>query len=291
MDISNAVIAVTGGSSGIGKECARRLVQQGARVYDLSRRCITGEKTDGVTGVRCDVTGEQSVREAFEFVMADAGRLDGLVCCAGSGLAGAVEETSDTEAEALMQVNYFGAVRCAREAMRIMRPARRGTIVFISSVAALFGIPFQAFYSAGKYALEGTAEALRNEARPFGVRVVCVLPGDTRTGFTAARRYTAQTGENTPYMAGFCSALNSMVKDELHGAPVDLAAKCVLRALKAKNPPPRIIVGAKYRMAAFVKRLLPDRAVSAALYALYCRGEQKSELWSFEKDVLKRKDT
>ncbi len=74
------------------------------------------------------------------------------MCCAGSGLAGAVEETSDAEAEALMQVNYFRSGALRKEAMRTMRPAKQGTIVFISSVAALSEYPFRPFIPAGKYA-------------------------------------------------------------------------------------------------------------------------------------------
>ena len=168
------------------------------------------QKADSVTGVKCDVTGEQSVREAFEFITEDAGRLDGRVCCAGSGLAGAVEETSDAEAEALMQVNYFRSGALRKEAMRTMRPAKQGTIVFISSVAALFGIPFQAFYSAGKYALEGTAEALRNRRAP-GVRVVCVLPEIRAPALPPRAGIPRATGKARLY-GGLCSALNSMVR-------------------------------------------------------------------------------
>ena len=288
MEIKNSVIIITGASSGIGKACAQLLCREGASVYGLSRGCTTGSCSDGLHCVQCDVTSDKSVHDAFEYILRQSGRIDGLVCCAGSGIAGAVEDTAQDEAEALMQVNYFGAVRCAREALHFMRPARKGTIVFISSVAALFGIPFQAFYSAGKYALDGTSEALRNEVHPFNIKICSVLPGDTRTGFTSARRYTRATVQGTEYKKGFCSALNAMVRDEINGAPPQQAARCVLRALKRRNPPPRIIVGFGYKLLAFLRRLLPGRLVCAVLRLIYCRGKEQSALWSFDRDVKKQ---
>ncbi len=282
LKINGKIIVITGASSGIGRECSLLLCSLGARVFALSR---SGLNEQGVTDLTCDVTDEQSVRIAFESIINQAGRIDALVCCAGSGIAGAVEDTDKDEMEGLMQVNYFGAVSCARAVLPQMRKQKSGTIVFISSVAAIFGIPFQGFYSASKYALEGTAEALACEVAPYGISVCTVLPGDTKTGFTANRKYTKRTVQGTCYKQEFCSAINTMTKDEINGAPPIKVAKCVLRAVKRKNPPPKIIVGAGYKTLALLRRLLPDRLVRTVLRLLYCKGKQESEYWSFERDV------
>lgn len=241
-----------------------------------------------MVSVRCDVTDPQSVQQAIGTILARSARIDGLVNCAGYGIAGAIEDTTDQEMHDLLECNYFGALRMINAVLPVMRNQLSGTIVNISSVGGVFGLPFQAFYSAGKFALEGTSQALRNEVRPFGIKVCSVQPGDIKTGFTSMRRYTAATAKSTAYKLGFCSAINAMSRDELRGAPPDTAAKTVVRALKAKNPPPKMVVGFTYKLLCLLNRLLPARLVDWALYKLYCTGATQSKYWSFSRDVLKQ---
>ena len=176
----NSVAIVTGGSSGIGLAAARALRDKGLTVYILSRRPYS-EK--GLHHICCDVADERQCAEAFETVLHKAETVDILVNCAGFGISGAVEFTELAEAKKQMEVNFFGCVNMTKVVLPYMRQRRSGRIVNISSVAAPAAIPFQAYYSATKAAINAWTAALANELRPYGVSVTAVQPGDIKTGF------------------------------------------------------------------------------------------------------------
>ena len=186
--MSNRVAIVTGGTSGIGRATALALKEAGCTVYELSRRA---QGVEGLHHIVADVTKEETVRAAVAEIMAREGRIDILVNNAGVGISGAVEFTDTADAKALFDVNFFGMVNMNRAVAPLMRAAGRGRIVNLSSVAAPVPIPFQAYYSATKAAVNAYTMALANELRPFGVTVCAVMPGDIHTGFTAARRTTS----------------------------------------------------------------------------------------------------
>jgi NAD(P)-dependent dehydrogenase (short-subunit alcohol dehydrogenase family) len=189
------VVLVTGASSGIGKACAERLFARGCRVYGTSRqapRALAQVRTSDLAPmlrmIPLDVTSDASVDAAVGVVVACEGRIDAVVNNAGFGVAGAAELTTIEEAREQFETNFFGTVRVCRAVLPVMRQQGSGRILNVSSIAGRIGIPFQAFYSASKFAIEGFSEALRMEVAPFGVKVVLIEPGDFRTGFTAARR-------------------------------------------------------------------------------------------------------
>ena len=177
-------VLITGGSSGIGLETAKALRSAGATVYEMSRR---SSSVEGVTHITGDVTNRGDCATAVEQVVSERGGIDILVLCAGFGISGAVEFTKPEDAHRQLEVNFFGAVNAAMAALPLMRKTGRGRIVIISSVAGAIPIPFQAFYSVSKAALNSFAGALRNEVRPYGIDVCAIMPGDISTGFTAAR--------------------------------------------------------------------------------------------------------
>ena len=113
-------------------------------------------------------------------MLAGHGRLDAVVACAGWGLAGAVEQTPMADAQDQFETNFWGAVRVVQQALPAMRRQGRGRIVLMSSIGGIVGHPFQAFYSASKFALEGYGEALAYEVAPFGIQVTLVEPGNVR---------------------------------------------------------------------------------------------------------------
>jgi len=182
-----------------------------------------------------------------------------VVNCAGFGIAGAVEDTSIEEAKGQFDTNFFGVLRVCRAVLPSMRAHRSGTIVNVSSIAGLVSLPFQAFYSASKFALEGMTEALRMEVRPFGIHVVLVEPGDTRTQFTANRRRTAAAlCEHSPYRAAFAEAMGVVESEELAGVDPAPVAKVVSRAVHASAPDLRYTVGpAMQRLAPLIRGVLP----------------------------------
>ena len=173
------IAVITGGTSGIGRATALCLRDAGYDVYELSRR---EQGVEGLHHIRCDITDEDQVRAAVAEIIGQAGRIDVLINNAGFGISGAVEFTDTAEAQRLLDVNFFGMVRMNKAVIPHMRQAGRGRIVNLSSVAAPCPIPFQAYYSAGKAAVNAYTMALANELRPFGITVCAVQPGDIHTG-------------------------------------------------------------------------------------------------------------
>lgn len=215
------------------------------------------------TGLTMDVDDDESVRSGAAHVLEGHGRIDALVASAGWGLAGAVERTGMDDARAQLETNFFGVARVVQAALPAMRAQGGGRIVLISSIGGLIGLPFQAYYSASKFAVEGFAEALSYEVFPFGVTVSLVEPGNVRTDFSASRRTIA--GGDDPYAQAGADAVNRMARDEANGITPDRVAATVERVLRARHPPFRCSVGkAGERIGLPAKRLLPFRVFEAA---------------------------
>jgi len=155
----------TGASAGIGRACADELHAAGWTVTGESRR---GTTSTGWTGLVMDVDDDDSVRAGVAGMLAAGGRIDALVASAGWGLAGAVEQCTIGEAKAQLETNFWGCVRVLQQVLPAMRAQSDGRIVLMSSIGGVIGIPFQAFYSASKFALEGLGEAVRTRWRPRG---------------------------------------------------------------------------------------------------------------------------
>jgi NAD(P)-dependent dehydrogenase (short-subunit alcohol dehydrogenase family) len=176
-----------------------------------------------------------------------------------------VELTPIEDAKEQVETNFWGAVRLVQHALPVMRRQRHGRIVLISSIGGIIGIPFQAFYSASKFALEGYAEALAYEVAPFGIEVTLVEPGNVATGFTAARRDVTPAAGNRAYAAATEKAVKKMAEDETAGVPPDRVAVVVQRVLEARRPPRRITAGRiDERIGTTAKRLLPYRLFEKA---------------------------
>ena len=186
---------VTGGTSGLGLAAAQTLAEKGLRVYALSRH---GVPVPGVTSLACDITDADAVERTVAAIEAEAGRIDLVVNNAGFGISGAVECTTPEEARRLFDVDFFGVVNVNHAVLPRMRRAGGGRIVHVSSVAAPVAIPFQAYYSAAKAAINAYSSALRCEVAPFGIDVCAVMPGDLKTGFTAAREKNVRGASAAP---------------------------------------------------------------------------------------------
>ena len=259
------VAIITGGTSGIGLETVRQMAQKGYTVYEFSRR-----PAGGPGHMPVDVTDDGAVKAAVEAVMAREGRIDVLINNAGFGISGAMEFTDPADAHRLMEVNLFGMDNLIRAVLPHMRRAGRGRIVNISSVAGVYAIPFQAWYSISKASVRALTMALANEVAPYGVQVTCVLPGDIRTGFTAARKKSA-LGDDA-YGGRIARSVARMEKDEQGGmSPADAARAVVRAATKKGGVKPQYTIGLSYQCLVFLERLLPKGAVRRLLYLLYAR--------------------
>jgi NAD(P)-dependent dehydrogenase (short-subunit alcohol dehydrogenase family) len=251
------VILITGASAGIGRATADLLHQKGWTVVGASRR---GSSSGGWTPLVMDVDSDESVRKGVATVLAEHSRLDAVVACAGWGLAGPVELTPMADAKDQLETNFWGAVRVVQEALPIMRRQGGGRVVLVSSIGGVIGIPFQAFYSASKFAMEGYGESLAYEVAPFGIQVTLVQPGNVRTDFTSSRRDVESTESPDAYAAAVTKAIGLMEKDERNGVEPQRAAVVIERVLSASRPRRRVSVGKLgERIGLPAKRLLPYR--------------------------------
>ncbi|MGI6071702.1 MAG: SDR family oxidoreductase [Lachnospiraceae bacterium] len=260
------VAIVTGGSSGIGKTTAESLVRAGCRVYEFSRRDI---RVEGVTHITADVTDGASVVSAVNSVLDREGKIDILVNCAGFGISGAIEFTDTEDAIRQFDVNFFGTVRCNKAVLRHMRNAGSGRIVNISSVAAPIPIPFQAYYSASKAAINNYSMALANEVRPYGITVCAIQPGDIATGFTDARVKTIAGDEE--YGGRISRSVAVMEKDEKNGMSPETVGAYIAGISLRKRVKPLYAVGCVYKLFTVMIKLLPCRFANRVVGLLYAK--------------------
>ncbi|MGE5559783.1 MAG: SDR family oxidoreductase [Chloroflexota bacterium] len=269
------VALVVGASSGMGRACAEYLRDQGYYVYGTSRRASFPtddgyRNADGfLTMIPLDVTQEASVSQAVGFVLAKEGQLNVLLNCAGYALGGAIEDTSRDEAREIFETNFFGLMDVCRAVLPAMRAQKGGLIVNIGSVAGFIALPFQAMYSASKYAVEAMSEALRMEVRPFGIKVSLIDPGDVHTGFTASRKTVAAAATNPVYQARHEKAVKEMIRSETAGPGPQVVVREFARILNSANPPVRVVVTPQYKAVAVLKRILPARWVEAIVERMY----------------------
>lgn len=260
------VVLLTGGSSGIGRCTALALQQAGCTVYEMSR------KPDGVPPLRhiCgDVTCPQDAAAAVAQVLAEAGRIDILINNAGFGISGGVEFTEPEAAKRQFDVNFFGMVHLCRAVLPHMRQAGAGRIVNISSVAAVIPIPFQTFYSASKAAINSYTMALANEMRPYGVTVCAVMPGDIRTGFTAARQKVQEV--DAGYGGRISRSVQKMERDEQRGMSPEAAGAYIAKLALRRRVKPLYAIRLDYKFFALLSRILPVRLLNAVIYRLYAK--------------------
>ena len=246
------VAVISGGSSGIGLSTARTLKNRGYKVYELSRREKGSEE---VEHIQADVSVKEEVKKAVDRIYKTEGKIDLVVNNAGYGISGAVEFTDTEEAKKLFDVNFFGMVNMNLAALPYMRRVEKGRIINISSVAAPVPIPFQCYYSAGKAAINSYTLALANEVKPFGISVCAVMPGDIRTGFTAARKKLCSGDE--AYSGRISRSVAVMERDEERGMSPEKVGKYICSIALKKRVKPLYAVGAKYKIFSVLAHLLP----------------------------------
>jgi NAD(P)-dependent dehydrogenase (short-subunit alcohol dehydrogenase family) len=234
------VAIVTGASSGIGAAVAHLFHRRGFIVYGTSRNASPSSEGE-FTLLKLDVNSDESVKALVREVLARAGRVDVLVNNAGYALTGAAEETSIAEAKDQFETNFFGVVRMTKAVLPTMREARSGRIITIGSLAGILAIPYNAFYCSTKFALEGYAEALWHEMKPFGIGVSLIEPGFVRTAINQSMRVPAEPlaaydGARDRAVAAVELSINKGI------APGDVA-QVVLRTALSKAPRLRYRVG------------------------------------------------
>ncbi|HQC54304.1 MAG TPA: SDR family NAD(P)-dependent oxidoreductase [Clostridia bacterium] len=256
------VAVITGASTGIGNITGKKLLDSGWIVYNLARR-----QADGFKNIKTDVSIKLDVDKAITQIIKEEGHIDVLVNNAGYGISGAIENTDIESAKRQFDVNFFGSIYVAQAVIPYMRDYGRGKIINISSMAAEFPIPFQAFYSASKAAISSFSASLGMEVKPFNIKVTSVLPGDIKTEFTAKRVKNITDSEQ--YGVRIDKAVSKMEKDEQSGKAPETIAKVILKVIKKKNPSPYIVVGWDYKLLSLLARILPKRLVYWVVYKMY----------------------
>ena len=250
------IVVVTGASSGLGHAIATLLASRGEIVYGTSRQ--PDPKEEGFHKVAMDVTDEGSVKEAINKIIGTEGKIDVVVNNAGMGIGGAIENFSDEEAFRQLNTNFLGLSRVCRAVLPGMRLQRKGKIINISSLGGLIGLPFQGFYSASKFAVEGFSEALATEVRSWNIRVIVINPGDFKTRFTQNRVLTAIDAVGSDYSRWVERAVTKMSQDEQGGCDPILVASKVARIIRKKTPRYRYLAGRfDQLLAVYLKPLLP----------------------------------
>lgn len=258
---------ITGVSSGFGRAMAQKLASQGHKVYGTVRRDV--EPIPGVTYVKAEVQEESSVKEAVESVLKAEGRIDVFINNAGMGIGGPIEFTPMADAERQMDINFMGMVRFLHYIVPVMRRQGGGRILCFSSIGGLMGLPFQGFYSASKFAIEGYCEALRLELRGKNIDVVLIEPGDFATGFTASRKSTPDPEAFKAYPT-YAESLKSIEHDEQSGLKPEYLAEKVAAIVACKRPAYHYIISnLEQRLSVTLKALLPQPWFAAILADYY----------------------
>jgi NAD(P)-dependent dehydrogenase (short-subunit alcohol dehydrogenase family) len=276
-------VLVTGASKGIGEACALRLAERGWRVFagvrraqdgaSLQQRAVTPEARGAIVPVLLDVTDVTQLEDAAALVAAETGgRLHALVNNAGIAVAGPLEFLPIDEFRRQLEINVVGQLAVTQAMLPLLRAARQaaddhraGRIIFMSSVSGRSAVPFVGAYGASKFALEATADALRVELLPYGIRVVLVEPGVIATPIwdTSVERVRENVGRMPPeaheYYGRTLRGVEKWTTSAMKGLPPQRVAGVVLRALTARRPRARYIVGADARARIALEAVMPTR--------------------------------
>lgn len=259
------VVLVTGASSGIGLETALLFIKEGYAVYGAARRIERMKKISESGGnvLPLDLCDEMSMISCVKSVVEKEGRIDVLVNNAGYGLGGAIEDVPMEEAKKEFDVNVFGLAKMVSLVMPYMRSQKSGRIINMSSMSGIFSSPFTGWYHASKYSVEALSDALRLEAKPFGIKVSVIEPGQILTDWGSIhsgniRKFSGSSSysENAERAAKWYD----MVYSEKGGLsnPI-VVAKSILKAAKSKCPKTRYPVGKNARLNITVRHLVSDR--------------------------------
>lgn len=255
------VVLITGVSSGIGLELAKKFIKNGNIVYGVSRKPFSLE---GLTHIICDVSSLEQCQNAIRNVVKNEGKIDILINNAGMGISGSIENTSEQDARKIYDVNFFGTFFMCKAALPFLRESK-GRIINVSSVASKFYIPFQGFYSATKASIDAISAAMRAETKPYGVRITNVLPGDTKTSFTANR----VKQDDGVYNERYISSVGKMEHDEQNGMSSEYVAKVIYKVATKRRPPLTKTVGIPYKILLFLSKILPNRFIEWVVSKMY----------------------
>ena len=259
---------ITGVSSGFGKETAALLAQNGHTVYGTVRK---EEDTNPIIKVlQMDLLNTDSITIAVQTILNLEGRIDVLINNAGMHTGGPIETLPMEFVKMQMDTNFLGLVHLTREVLPVMRKQGGGTIINFGSIGGIMGLPFQGFYSASKFAIEGFSEALLMEVKQFNINVIVINPGDFHTSNSANRRGFLTNSVEDPYKKQFEKTLSIIENDEAKGWAPEILAKKVVKIVDCKKPKQRYVIASlEQKLAVVLKYILPGKLFGKILESHY----------------------
>lgn len=246
--MSKKVILITGASSGMGKETAKVLIQQGHTVYTVARRIDQMQELKILDGhpIQMDVTIERDIQNVVDTIIQKEGKIDVLWNNAGYGLYGSVEDIPIEEARKQFEVNLFGLAAITQKVLPYMRQANTGTIINTSSMGGKMYTPMGAWYHASKHALEGFSDCLRLELKQFNINVVILEPGIIVTEFgNVMLKNISKFSSKGAYatLTNKLVAATQKMYDKGQGSKTTVISDTLTKIVNAKNPKTRYRVG------------------------------------------------
>ena len=273
------VALVTGAFGGIGQATALKLAAAGWTVYasgrDLAKSTplVAQARAAGlqISPIVLDVTDERSVEAAINQIAQQAGQLDVLVNNAGSGVFGAVTESSPTQIRQLFETNVIGMVATSRAALPLMHRNGQGRIINISSVLGRLVLPATGVYAASKFAVEALSDAMRQEFSLLGpqFKVILIEPPFIKTGF-ADHASSADLSQERASLYGMLNAqAQQYLTTQTEQAPgPEVVAQVVLKAATARKPKARYGVTATLPFLVAMRTLTPDGLFDSIMLTL-----------------------
>ncbi|MCB9297300.1 MAG: oxidoreductase [Lewinellaceae bacterium] len=261
---SKKIILVTGASSGMGKDMALQLIEEGHTVYGAARR--VGKMQDlveaGGHAVEMDVTDEGQIVAGVKRVIDEQGRVDVLINNAGYAVYGAVEDVPLEDARRQFEVNIFGLARITQEVLPHMRQQKSGKVINISSMGGRIYTPLGAWYHATKHALEGWSDCLRLELEPFNIDVVVIQPGIITTEFGDVMiQPMLDRSASGPYdkLAQAVARATKGSYEQGRSSPTSVITNLVSNAVSSSKPKTRYAAGKFAKPMLFLRRWVSDR--------------------------------
>lgn len=262
--MSKKVILITGASSGMGKETAKKLILQGHTVYTVARRIDEMQDLKKLGGhpIKMDITNESDIQHVLETIIQKEQRIDVMWNNAGYGLYGSVEDIPVDDARKQFEVNLFGLALITQKVLPFMRKANSGTIINTSSMGGKMYTPMGAWYHASKHAVEGWSDCLRLELKPFNINVVILEPGIIVTEFGDVmleniNKYSS-TGVYSTLTAKLVAATKKMYASG-QGSKASIIATTISKIIQTKKPKTRYRVGQWAKPMVWMRINLGDR--------------------------------
>jgi NAD(P)-dependent dehydrogenase (short-subunit alcohol dehydrogenase family) len=255
-------VVITGSSSGIGKAAALYFQQQGWNVAATMRTPEKETELNKLPNVKLyalDVTSTSSIEQALMNIQKDFQKIDVVVNNAGFGADGVFESMSDEFIQKQFDTNVFGLMRVTREAVKVMRTQKSGTIVQIASVGGRVAFPLYSIYHGTKWAVEGFTESLQYEVAPFNIKLKLIEPGAIKTDFYGRSRAFIKPDYTNDYneFVKKCEAVSMEAGD--NGASPEVVAKVIFNASNDSSTKLRYPIAFPANVLLPLKRFMPER--------------------------------